>query len=129
MTRRFVSSSRVRAVLLLLGVLVLATSCGWSFWDSPMTTVRPRSDFGRWIDDIFMLISWTTLVIFVAVEGGLLYCCWRDRKDDAPVRQGHVQPRLCRRRACCNGRRREYGLQSSNVRCNINGLTARWIMH
>ena len=75
MPRRFVSPSRIRAVLLVLGVLVLATSCGWSLWDSPMTTVRPRSDFGRWIDDIFMLISWTTLVIFVAVEGGLLYCC------------------------------------------------------
>ena len=91
MPRRFVSPSRVRAVLLVLGVLVLATSCGWSLWDSPMTTVRPRSDFGRWIDDIFMLISWTTLVIFVAVEGGLLYCCWRfrDRPGAPTPRQIH----------------------------------------
>jgi cytochrome c oxidase subunit 2 len=51
-----------------------------------MTTVRPRSDFGRWTDDIFMLISWTTLVIFIAVEGLLLYCCWRFRdRPGAPV--------------------------------------------
>ena len=77
---------RVRTLLLLLGVVVLTTSCGWSLWDNPMTTVRPRSDFGRWIDEIFMLISWTTLVIFILVEGGLLYACWRFRdRPGAPI--------------------------------------------
>jgi len=86
MMKRFVSPARVRTVLLLLAVMMLATSCGWSLWDNPMTTVRPRSDFGRWIDEIFMLISWTTLVIFIAVEGGLLYCCWRFRdRPGAPI--------------------------------------------
>jgi cytochrome c oxidase subunit II len=80
MIRRALASSRVRSVIVLAGVLLLATACGWRLWDNPMTTVRPRSDFGRWIDDIFMLISWTTLVIFIAVEGLLLYCCWRFRE-------------------------------------------------
>jgi cytochrome c oxidase subunit 2 len=80
MTTRVRRSSGFRTVLLLLGVLVLATSCGWSLWDSPMTTVRPHSDFGRWIHSIYMLINWTTLVIFIAVEGLLLYCCWRFRE-------------------------------------------------
>jgi cytochrome c oxidase subunit 2 len=86
MMRRLLGSSRIRTLFLLLAVLGLATSCGWSLWDSPMTTVRPRSDFGRWIDEIFMLISWTTLLIFVAVEVGLLYCCWRFRdRPGAPI--------------------------------------------
>ena len=86
MTTRLVGRSRLRTLLLLLGVLALATSCGWSLWDSPMTTVRPRSDLGRWIDEIFMLISWTTLVIFIAVEGALLYACWRFRdRPGAPI--------------------------------------------
>jgi cytochrome c oxidase subunit 2 len=86
MIKRLVSSHRLGPALLLLSVLMLATSCGWSLWDSPMTTVRPRSDFGRWIDEIFMLISWTTLVIFIAVEGALLYCCWRFRdRPGAPI--------------------------------------------
>jgi len=88
------SSARLRTVLLLLGVLVLATSCGWSLWDSPMTTVRPKSDFGKWIDEIFMLISWTTLVIFILVEGALVYACWRFRdRPGAPIPQqvhGHT---------------------------------------
>ena len=79
-------SSRARTGVLLAGILLLLTSCGWSLWDSPMTTVRPRSDFGRWIDGIFMLISWTTLVIFIAVEGALLYVCWRFRdRPGSPI--------------------------------------------
>jgi cytochrome c oxidase subunit II len=86
MIRRSPASSRIRTGIILLGVLLLATSCGWRLWDNPMTTVRPRSDFGRSIDDIYMLISWTTLVIFIAVEGLLLYCCWRFReRPGAPV--------------------------------------------
>jgi len=86
MTRRLLAPRAVRTVILLLGVLFLATSCGWSLWDNPMTTVRPRSDFARWIDDMFMLISWTTLAIFILVEGALLYCCWRFReRPGAPI--------------------------------------------
>jgi len=91
MTRRRLDPTRVRIILLLLGVLALASSCGWNLWDNPMTTVRPRSDFGQLIDGLFMLISWTTLVIFIAVEGALLYACWRFRdRPGAPIpRQIH----------------------------------------
>ena len=75
-----------RTAVLLAGVAVLVSSCGWSLWDSPMTTVRPRSDFGKWIDEIFMLISWITLVIFILVEGALVYACWRFRdRPGAPI--------------------------------------------
>ncbi len=85
-TMNRLSFSKIRTAVLLLGVLVLASSCGWSLWDNPMTTVRPRSDFGRWIDEIFMLISWTTLAIFIVVEVGLLYVCWRFRdRPGAPI--------------------------------------------
>ncbi len=77
------------AVLLtLLAVVLLASGCGlvgWD-WDTKMTTVIPKSDFGKLTHDIFMLISWTTLVIFIAVEGALLYVCWRFReKPGAPI--------------------------------------------
>jgi cytochrome c oxidase subunit 2 len=86
MTKRLLASSTLRTAVLLLGVAALVSSCGWSLWDSPMTTVRPKSDFGKWIDEIFMLISWTTLVIFIAVEAMLLYVCWRFRdRPGAPI--------------------------------------------
>ncbi len=78
----------------LLGAVVLLTSsCSWVGWnwDTPMTTVLPKSDFGRATHDIFMLISWWTLGIFIAVEGVLLFCCWRFReRPGAPIpRQVH----------------------------------------
>jgi len=86
MTKRIFSISSIGTAALLAAVVLLATGCGWSLWDNPMTTVRPRSDFGRWTDQIFMLISWTTLVIFIAVEGALLYVCWRFRdRPGAPI--------------------------------------------
>ena len=81
-------ASRLAAPLLLLGVIALSAGCGavgWD-WDTKMTTVIPRSDFGRITHDIFMLISWWTLGIFILVEGGLLYACWRFRdRPGAPI--------------------------------------------
>src|SRR6185369_5785058 len=91
MTKRLLSSPNFRTAVLLAGVAVFVSSCGWSLWDSPMTTVRPRSDFGKWIDEIFMLISWTTLVIFIVVAAALVYACWRfrDRPGAPRPRQVH----------------------------------------
>jgi cytochrome c oxidase subunit 2 len=80
--------ARLAASLLLLAVLVGGAGCGlvgWD-WDTKMTTVIPKSDFGRMTHDIFMLISWWTLGIFIAVEAGLLYACWRFRdRPGAPI--------------------------------------------
>jgi cytochrome c oxidase subunit 2 len=78
----------VASLLLLTTVLVLGAGCGlvgWE-WDTKMSTVQPKSDFGRMTHDIFMLISWWTLGIFIAVEAGLLYVCWRFRdRPGAPI--------------------------------------------
>lgn len=82
------SPARFSAVLLLLAVPLLASSCGWVGWDwnTPMTTVVPKSDFGKTTHEIFMLISWWTLGIFILVEGALLYACWRFRdRPGAPI--------------------------------------------
>jgi cytochrome c oxidase subunit 2 len=79
---------RLAISLLLLGVIALSAGCGavgWE-WDTKMSTVMPKSDFGRMTHDIFMLISWWTLGIFILVEGGLLYACWRFRdRPGAPI--------------------------------------------
>jgi len=78
--------SRIPTALLLLAVALLVSSCGWSMWDSPMTTVRPKSDFGRLTNQIFMLISWWTLGIGIVVEAGLLWVCFRFReKPGQPI--------------------------------------------
>ncbi|HKZ07028.1 MAG TPA: cytochrome c oxidase subunit II [Methylomirabilota bacterium] len=79
---------RLATALLLLTVLALGAGCGlvgWE-WDTKMSTVQPKSEFGRMTHDIFMLISWWTLGIFIAVEAGLLYVCWRFRdRPGAPI--------------------------------------------
>jgi cytochrome c oxidase subunit II len=78
--------SRIPTALLLLTVLLLLSSCGWSLWDTPMTTVRPKSEFGRITHSIFMLISWWTLGIGILVEGALLWACFHYReKPGAPL--------------------------------------------
>ena len=78
--------ARIPTALLLLAVVLLASSCGWSLWDSPMTTVRPKSDFGRITNNIFMLISWWTLGIGILVEAALVWACLRYReKSGAPL--------------------------------------------
>ena len=81
-------ASRLAPSLLLLGVIALSAGCGavgWD-WDTKMTTVIPKSDFGRMTHDIFMLISWWTLGIFILVEVGLVYACWRFRdRTGAPM--------------------------------------------
>jgi len=79
---------RLAISLLLVGVIALSAGCGavgWE-WDTKMSTVMPKSDFGRLTHDIFMLISWWTLGIFIVVELGLLYVCWRFRdRPGAPI--------------------------------------------
>jgi len=81
-------ASRLAPSLLLLGVIALSAGCGavgWE-WDTKMTTVIPKSDFGRMTHDIFMLISWWTLGIFIVVEAALVYACWRFRdRPGAPI--------------------------------------------
>ena len=78
--------SRIPTALMLLAVALLLSSCGWSLWDTPMTTVRPKSEFGRMTHEIFMLISWWTLGIGIVVEGALLWVCFRFReKPGRPI--------------------------------------------
>ena len=78
--------ARIPTALLLLAAALLVSSCGWSLWDTPMTTVRPKSEFGRMTHEIFMLISWWTLGIGIVVEAGLLWVCYRFReKPGQPI--------------------------------------------
>ena len=53
----------------------------------PQTTVIPKSDSARQIQDLYMLVFWLAVAVFIPVQGGLLYVLWRFR-----ARPGHELP-------------------------------------
>lgn len=71
-----------------LCLLLLIAACAK---DYPQTTLQPRGDFARMVDDLFRTtVVWATIV-FVLVEGVLLWAIFkfRGRADDPEPRQVH----------------------------------------
>jgi cytochrome c oxidase subunit II len=64
-----------------------------AMWRTPMSTVLTKSDFGRATDQIYGLIAWITLGIFLIVVGLLTYALvrYRERRPGELPRQirGH----------------------------------------
>lgn len=93
--RHRVDSSRVGAVVLvvLLLAVVLVAGCGGPF---PQSTLRPRSDVGIQIDDLFRSIFWWAVGVFVVVEGLLVYAVFRfrERPGDERPKPVHGNTRL-----------------------------------
>ncbi|MPZ14708.1 MAG: cytochrome c oxidase subunit II [Chloroflexi bacterium] len=58
---------------------------------APQSTVFPGSDWGRMIQDLYGLIFWMAVVVFVGVEGFLLYTVirFRRRREGEAVSQTH----------------------------------------
>jgi cytochrome c oxidase subunit 2 len=52
-------------------------------WNKPMSTVMARSDFARAINEVYGIITWVTIGIFVVVAAVLLYVIIRYRERDA----------------------------------------------
>lgn len=64
-----------------------------NMWNKPMSTVLTRSDFGRAIGEVYALVTWVSVAIFVVVAGILLFVIvrYRDRGSARLPRQirGH----------------------------------------
>jgi cytochrome c oxidase subunit 2 len=57
----------------------------------PQTTLLPRGDFGRLVDDLFRTTVFWAVVVFILVEGVLVFAIFkfRGRPDDPEPRQVH----------------------------------------
>jgi cytochrome c oxidase subunit 2 len=68
--------------------LLLLLGCAENY---PQTTLNPHGDFARLVDDLFRTTVWWALVVFVLVEGVLVYAIFkfRGRPDDPEPRQTH----------------------------------------
>lgn len=79
MDQRPTSRRTLRGLLFLLlpVTLVLLAACNAASY--PQSTLHPQSEFTREIDGIFKTTVWWALVVFVLVEGALLYIVFRFR--------------------------------------------------
>lgn len=59
-----------------LGVVLVVAGCAENY---PQTTLRPRSDITRLVDSLFRTTFWWAVVVFVLVEGALVYALYRFR--------------------------------------------------
>ncbi len=66
---------------LLAGAALLGlTGCQGSMTDVPMTTIAPKSEFNGMIMDIYVLIFWLAVAVFVVVEAALIYSVVRYKR-------------------------------------------------
>lgn len=73
--------------LLIIAVFPFLAACGLA--DSALTTVSPQSDVARQIHGTYAFIFWMSVVVFIVVEGGLVYAVlrYRRRANDGIPRQ------------------------------------------
>ena len=71
----------------LLAVVLLA-ACSGPF---PQSTLIPKGDFATMVDEVFMTTVKWAVVVFVLVEGALLFAIWkfRARPGDQEPEQTH----------------------------------------
>jgi cytochrome c oxidase subunit 2 len=88
-----------RLAILLLSLALAAIAGGCTQWADPrlpQTTVFPASDYGEMIQNLYVLIFWMAVAVFVGVEGFLIYAIvrYRRRREDELPSQVHGNTRL-----------------------------------
>jgi len=64
----------------LTAALLLGGCFGYGEWgDGPQTTIRPETDTGRVIQEIYALVTWIGIGIFIVVAGLMIYALVRYR--------------------------------------------------
>ncbi|MCC7369017.1 MAG: cytochrome c oxidase subunit II [Chloroflexi bacterium] len=74
-----------KLTLLGLGAMLMALLSGCM--QQPYTTVMPKTEAARMIQDLYVLVFWLAVFVFVGVQAGLVYVLWRFR-----ARPGHEMP-------------------------------------
>ena len=69
--------------------LVLLASC--TSGNHPQSTLAPKGDYAEMVDSLFMKTVWLATIVFVIVEGALLWTIFkfRGKPTDAEPEQGH----------------------------------------
>ena len=83
----FPRASGVGRKLILLGLSVALLTLLSGCMMQPHSTVMPKTEAARQIQDLYVLVFWLAVVVFIGTQGGLLYVLWRFR-----ARPGHELP-------------------------------------
>ena len=82
---------RPKALLGLLAIALLPILAACSSTDNPLTTISPKSDVASDIQWTYKIIFWLAVLVFVVVEGILVYAVvkFRRRPNDGMPKQTH----------------------------------------
>ena len=85
------AARRIRWWASVVLVSLALAACGGTSEQYPQSTLHPKADFARLLDGVFMHTVWAAVVVFVLVEGALLWVMWRYRgkPGDAEPPQVH----------------------------------------
>ncbi len=79
------AARRIRWWVPVVLVSLALAACGGTSEQYPQSTLHPKADFTRMVDGVLMNTVWAAVVVFVLVEGALLWVMWRYRgKPDDP---------------------------------------------
>ena len=72
-------------------LLVALAGCLGDSATYPQSTLFPKGDFAKMVDELFMTTVWWALAVFILVEGVLVYAIWkfRGRPGEAEPTQTH----------------------------------------
>lgn len=88
-----VDARTLRRILAVASAALLLGACS----DAPQTVFDPAGPFAQRPDDLWQLVFWIAVGVFVVVQGLIIYAIWRFRQrpgeDDLPV-QVHGNTRL-----------------------------------
>ena len=62
-------------------LFIFFISCGFGF-DSPLSTFDAHGPVAQLQKDLFLFVFWLAVVVFILVEGAILYASYRYRQKD-----------------------------------------------
>jgi len=82
---------RAAPLVCVLALAALAAGCSGDVSQYPQSALDPKGDFARLTDGLFTTVVWWAVLVFVLVEGALLYAIFRFRgkPSDAEPAQVH----------------------------------------
>ena len=83
------TNNRLQLLLVFLTIAALFVLAACGTVDSAQTTINPQSDVAREIQSTYAFIFWVSVVVFIIVEGALVYAVlrYRRRANDGIPRQ------------------------------------------